>query len=114
MARFFCNFSEFRESSDSEEDFYLHGSEDLYLTDLEKQIGLLRERIHLQERQKTGQHKRRIANFILFGSLIFLALLFVIGLFRDDFEPARLWWMFVGPLVGYLLRVIFEDRGPAP
>lgn len=114
MARFFEYLHGFGDSSGSEDDVDLHGPEELDIADLEKQIGLLRTRVNLREQQRKEQHKRRIANFVLFGSLIFLGLLFVVGIVRDDFEPAKLWWMFVGPLVGYLLRVIFEHRGPAP
>jgi len=114
MKRFFDEFDGIGPPSSLKDQFELHDPELLELADLEKQIGLLREHTALQERLRREKHKRGIANFILFGSLIFLASLFVIGVFRDDFEPAKLWWTFVGPLVGYLLRVLFEDRGRAP
>ena len=114
MQWFFDEFEGIGPSSDPEDLVELHDPEDLDLADLDKHIRLLRARIEIQEQQRKGMHRRAIANFILFGSLIFLASLFVIGVFRDDFEPAKLWWTFVGPLVGYLLRVLFEDKGRAP
>ena len=57
MVKFLYDLNGFGDSSDSEDDVDLHGPEDLDIADLEKQIGLLRARVNLQEQQETGKHK---------------------------------------------------------
>ena len=57
------------------------------------------------------KHKRHVANAFLGGTLAILCVFVVAGIVTGkEFDAADKWWAFVGPLVGYLLRVLFEVR----
>jgi hypothetical protein len=57
------------------------------------------------------KHKRHVANAFLGGTLVVLCGFVIAGIVTGrEFDAADKWWAFIGPLVGYLLRVLFEAR----
>jgi len=85
------------------------GTEDLNLERLEKQLKVIHEISKLQLEEEESRHKYDIAKFLMYGSIVILGILIVLGYFKDDYEAPKLWWTFLGPLVGYLLRVLFVE-----
>lgn len=60
----------------------------------------------LEEQKLERNHRQNTSAFLLRGSLVGLALLLLVGLVTNDYEAAQIWWMFIGPLVGYTLQIV--------
>jgi hypothetical protein len=66
-------------------------------------------RTELREASRDRAHRRINASFILRLALLVLAALLLIGVVTQSFRAAEIWWAAMGPLVGYLIRILFEQ-----
>ncbi len=100
-------FEGFNEASDSDDEVI--DEPDEVLDNLGQISRWTRTLSKIREYRLWQRTKRHVAAWILGSSLAVLAILVVVGSFGDgNFTGAKTWWMFVGPLVGFILRVLFD------
>jgi|GEM_PF-3631643 len=65
-------------------------------------------RAELEENALDQQHRRNVASFVVRGALVVFAALLAVGLAMGSFRAAEIWWAALAPIIGYLIRVLFE------
>ncbi len=61
-----------------------------------------------KEEERTASHLRRVASWLLGGSLATYVVLIILGVSIEKGAPADTWWTAAGPIVGYLVRTLFD------